>query len=182
MASPDNRLDILKSLHGRALGISNDGHLVLNKPNGAFGTLAMFSDKIITSAQLLALNATPKEVVAAPGASGYALLFQRALIYKPAGTAYAGIAAGEDLVFKYTNGSGAQVSSVIETTGFLDQTTAQVRYVGMPGSTSTTAADVTPVDNANIVLHLLTGEITTGDSPLVVRTWYDIIPMTLPTS
>ena len=119
--------------------------------------------------------------LAAPG-SGYALAFQRAMLYKPAGTAYSGVASGEDLVFKYTDGSGAQVSSVIETTGFLDQATAQVRYVGMPGATTTTAGDVKPVDNAAIVLHLLTGEITTGDSPLVVRVWYDILPMTLPTT
>lgn len=128
----------------------------------------------ITSAQLLALNATPITVVAAPGA-GLAIIPQRVVIYKPAGTAYAGIAVGEDLVLKYTNGSGAQCSSVIETTGFLDQTTAQTRVAGMPGSVTTTAGDYAPVANAAVVLHLLVGEITTGTSPLYVRTFYDII-------
>jgi hypothetical protein len=176
-------LEILKSLHGRAFGLAKEGHLILRRDNGAFGTLGLFTDKIITSAQVLALNATPKEVVAAPGAAGYALVFQRAMLYKPAGTAYAGIAATEDLAFKYTNGSGQQVSAYVEATGFLDQTTAQVRHVtALASNGTTTAGDVTPVDNANIVLQLLVGEITTGDSPLVVRTWYDIIPMTLPTS
>lgn len=132
----------------------------------------------ITSAQLLALNATPQTIVPAPIA-GYANLVNRIAIYKAAGVAYAGIAAGEDLVAKYTDGSGAQVSSVIETTGFLDQATAQTRYAGPPGSTSTTAADVKPVAAAAIVLHLLSGEITTGNQDLIVWTWYDTVPLAL---
>ena len=62
----------------------------------------------ISSAQLLALNATPIQLVAAPGA-GFALILVGMLIQKPAGVAYAGIAAGEDLSVKYTDGSGAEV-------------------------------------------------------------------------
>ena len=45
-----------------------------------------------------------------------------------------------------------------------------------------TDGDLVLYETAAIVLHLLTGEITTGDSPLVVRVWYDILPMTLPTT
>jgi hypothetical protein len=127
----------------------------------------------ITSAQLLALNATPQTIIAAQGANTV-IIPLRMMIYKPAGVAYAGIAAGEDLVLKYTNGSGVQCSGVVETTGFLDQTTAQTRYVGMPASIGATAGDVTPATNAAIVLHLLTGEITTGDQPLYVKVWYDV--------
>lgn len=167
------------SLHGRVFGYDSEtGGLrgsLLGNDNVVRGALAK---KAITSAQLLALNATPIAIIAAPGA-GLANIVNRVGIYKPAGTAYAGIAAGEDLVLKYTNGSGAQVSSVIETTGFLDQTTAQTRYAGPPGSVTTTAADVTPVANAAVVLHLLTGEIITGDAPLVVWCWYDVMPTVL---
>ncbi len=132
----------------------------------------------ITSAQLLALNATPQTIVPAPGA-GLAVILNRLHVYKPAGTAYAGVAVGEDLVAKYTNGSGAQVSSVIETTGFLDQATAQHRYAGLPGAVTTTAADVAPVANAAVVLHLLTGEIITGTSDLIVWAFYDVVPTVL---
>lgn len=166
----------LVSLHGRQIGY--------NTSTGAFrkGSAGLVIGAIrkttITSAQLLALNATPQTIIPAPGA-GKANILTRVHLYKPAGTAYAGIAAGEDLVAKYTNGSGAQVSSVIETTGFLDQTTAQGRYAGPPGSVTTTAADVAPVANAAVVLHLLTGEITTGDSALIVWTFYDVIPTVL---
>lgn len=131
----------------------------------------------VSTAELLALNATPKQIVAAPGA-GLAIVPRLVVIRHAAGTAYAGIAAGEDLVLKYTNGSGAQCSSVIETTGFLDAATAQIRYAGMPASVGSTAGDVTPVANAAVVLHLLSGEITTGDFDLIVRCHYDIISTT----
>jgi hypothetical protein len=109
----------------------------------------------ITSAQLLALNATPITLVSAPG-SGKALEFVSAVVYKPAGTAYAGIAGGEDLAIKYTDGSGAQVNTSLETTSFLDQTTAQLRI------TRPIVTEVVPVANAALVLQLLVGEITTG--------------------
>ena len=170
--------DIQTELHGRRAGLasipSGEG-FIINRQDGTQTLLGMQVSATITSAQLLALNATPQTVLAAQG-SGIAIVPTRLIVYKPAGTAYAGIAAGEDLVLKYTNGSGAQCSGVIETTGFLDQTSAQVRYVGMPGSTSTTAGDVTPVANAAVVLHLLSGEITTGDQPLYLRMLYDVIP------
>lgn len=166
---------IRTSIHGRRLGLSESGGLVLTRPDGNQGLLGHYRTQRITSAQLLALNATPRSVIPAPGA-GLAIIPVRVALYKPAGTAYAGIAAGEDLVLKYTDGSGAQVSSVIEATGFLDQATAQTRVAGGPGATGTTAGDFTPVANAAVVLHLLTGEIITGTSDLYVRTWYDIIP------
>lgn len=121
----------------------------------------------ITSAQLLALNATPVTLIAAPGASKIAE-FVSAIVHKPAGTAYAGIAAGEDLAIKYTDASGAQVNTSLETTGFLDQTTAQSRL------TRQISTEYTPVVNAPIVAHLLTGEITTGDSPLYLTIFYRV--------
>lgn len=124
--------------------------------------------KTITSAQVLALNATPREVIAAQGTNKATIVIGGA-IHKPAGTAYAGIAAGEDLVLKFTNASGAECSTQVETTGFLDQTTAQTR--AFFGFGDTAAAVNYPV-NAAVVLHLLSGEITTGDSNLIVRVRY----------
>ena len=167
-------VDVLRSIVGRRLGLTADDRLVFTRAGGSQEILGPAPTVTVTSAQLLALNATPKTLVAAPGA-GFAIVPKRVVIYKPAGTAYAGIASGEDLVLKYTNGSGAQCSSVIETTGFLDQTTAQTRVAHAPGSMTTVAGDYAPVANAALVLHLLSGEITTGDSPLYVRVWYDIL-------
>jgi len=169
---------ISTSLHGRRIGLgapTENDPLVINHADGSQTLLGCYITKAVTSAQLLALNATPQSIIPAQGA-GFAVIPTRVAIYKPAGTAYAGIAAGEDLVLKYTNGSGAQCSSVIETTGFLDQATAQTRVAGMPASTGSTAGDYAPVANAAVVLHLLTGEITTGDSPIYVRVWFDVVP------
>jgi hypothetical protein len=121
----------------------------------------------ITAAQILALNATPIEIVPAAGA-GTVIEFESAVFHKIAGTAYAGIAAGEDIAIKYTNGSGAQVNTSLETTGFMDQTTAQTRI------TRAIATEYTPVANAALVLQILTGEITTGDSPLYITVSYKV--------
>lgn len=129
----------------------------------------------ITSAQLLALNATPIALVAAPGA-GKALIFEGMLVQKPAGTAYAGIAVGEDLSVKYTDSSGAEVAQC-ETTGFLDAATDQIRYV-RPHAAASAASQITPVANAALVLHLLVGEIITGDSPLNIEIDYRVVDTT----
>lgn len=130
-------------------------------------------DVLVPAASVLALNATPVTLVPAPG-TGLALSFVRAVIHKPAGTAYAGIAAGEDLSFRYTDGSGTEMGEC-EATGFLDQATAQTREVVRYAAASLISSS-TPTANAAIVLHMLAGEITTGDSPLHVRVIYHIIP------
>lgn len=122
----------------------------------------------ITSAQLLALNATPITLVQAPG-SNKMLIFNRMTVHKPAGTAYAGIAAGEDLAVKYTNSSGAQVNTSLEATGFLDQTTKQTRL------SRAIVTEYTPIVNAALVLQMLTGEITTGNSPLYIKIEYAVV-------
>ena len=54
------------------------------------GSACMFVDATITSAQVLALFATPRTLVAAPGANK-ALILEGAVFYKPAGTAYASV-------------------------------------------------------------------------------------------
>lgn len=129
-------------------------------------------DVTVSSAELLALNATPKTIVAAPG-SGLAIVPIAALLFLDYGTAaYAGIAAGEDLAFKYTNAAGTQIFTV-EATGFLDATADAIRYADAGSSL------LTPTANAAVVLHMLTGEIITGDSPLKIRFFYRVVPTTL---
>lgn len=137
-------------------------------------------DVTISSAELLALFTTPITVIPAPGANTAAIPLGM-ILHKPAGTAYGGIAAGEDLVLKYTDASGAQCISQVEATGFLDQATAQTRYVGGVGAVGVIGAigDITPVANAAVVIHLLTGNITTGDTPLYLRVFYKTIPTVL---
>lgn len=135
-----------------------------------------FVDVTISSAQLLALNATPRTILAAPGA-GLANVLIDVVAYKAAGTAYAGIAGGEDLSIKYTDASGLEVAE-IETTGFLDQATAQTRYARSFAAASGVSS-ITPVANAALVIMLLVGEITTGNSPLNLRVYYRTVPTVL---
>jgi hypothetical protein len=130
---------------------------------------SFIAEVTVSSAQLLALFATPQPLVAAPGAAKANILDEITLFLDFATTAYGGIAAGEDLTVKYTDASGA-ILATIETTGFLDATADAVRIAPI-----TTAAAHTPVPNAALVLHLLVAEIATGDSPLKVRTRYHII-------
>lgn len=157
----------LVSMHGRQLyyDTSTGGFKY-----GSAGLVRNALKKVtLTSAQILALNATPISVLAAPG-TGLTTIVNRVTAYKPAGTAYAGIATGEDLAFKYTNASGA-IAAQIETTGFLDSTGALMASSSSPGGLVTT--------NAAIVAHMLTGEITTGDTDLILWISYDIVPTVL---
>lgn len=119
----------------------------------------------VSSAELLALFTTPKTIVAAPGTS-FAVFPVRAKIFKPAGTAYASV---QDLSFKYTGAAGAEVLKITGA-GFLDQATAQVRF-GLPNFT----VAMTPVANAVMTLHSLTGNPTTGTSVLQVEFFYTLV-------
>lgn len=174
--------DIITSLHGRKFGLSFLGELVVNRGLGRDQDQEVLHRSItvfVTSAQLLALNATEIQIVPAPG-SGRFTMVRKWMVYKPAGTAYAGVAAGEDLTLKYTNASGAQVASPIEATGFLDSAAAQTAWASTKGSAdNATPASALAVANAAIVAHLLVGEITTGDTGVFIKVWYDEYPMVL---
>lgn len=140
-------------------------------------------DVELTSAELLALYTTPVEVLPTlPSGQAYIILGVTAV--KPAGTAYAGIDVSEDLTLKYTNGSGSVLAS-LETTGFLDQATKQVRHA-FPSSWTTNAPsallNVTPVESAKVVAHMSSGNITTGNTSLHLRIRYAIVPTDLDVS
>jgi predicted RecA/RadA family phage recombinase len=123
----------------------------------------------ISSAELLALHGTPKQLVAAP-AAGYAIVPVDAQLFLDYNsTPYDGIASGEDLAFCYTNASGNQVGTV-ETTGFLDASADAHRNVLFTGASAPTSA-------AALVLALLVGEIATGNSPLKVRVRYRVVQL-----
>ena len=85
-------------------------------------------DVVIPSADILTLNASVYTLIPTPG-SGKVLIFEGALAYKPSGTAYAGVAGGEDLDIRYTNASGHKVAE-LELTGFASVATSQRRWVG----------------------------------------------------
>lgn len=123
----------------------------------------------VSSAELLALFTTPKTLVAAPGAGLAIVPVDASLFLDYGSTPYDGVAAGEDLAFKYTDASGGQLASV-ETDGFLTLSADAHREVIFTGT-------VTPTANAALVLHMLVGNIATGNSPLKVRVRYRVVPL-----
>lgn len=124
----------------------------------------------ISSSEILALRATPKTLVAAPGA-GKKLQFLSIDVYLDA-TATGYVESSANLGVRYTNGSGVQVSDDIEATGFIDQTT----------DTATSGrAKADPIvaksgcENQLLCLHNLgAGEYTTGTGVMRVKVRYAV--------
>lgn len=120
----------------------------------------------ITAAEMLALRATPKTLVAAPGA-GYVLEFISALFIYDYTAAFT--ESDDNIDIKYTNASGAIVSTELDATGLLDATSDQLRTL-KPITT-----DLTPVENAALVLHNSgNGEWGGTGSPCRVKVAYRV--------
>ncbi len=106
----------------------------------------------VTAGQLLALRATPKTLVAAPGVGKF-LEFVSALLRINFVVAHdAPTNAGDDLGIRYTNGSG-QVVATQEATGFINAAANAIRILKGGAAPAATATDIVPVDNAALVLH-----------------------------
>lgn len=125
----------------------------------------------VSSAELLALRATPKTIVPAPGA-GKMNVFHAAVFIADNGTAY--VVGTNDLAFRYASTTGDVISQTIDTAGLLDQTTDIMSYVGPVATDSKTPkADC---ENTTIVLHNTgAGELTTGTGVVRVKCWYSIV-------
>ena len=80
----------------------------------------------VSSAEILALNTTAKELVPAPGANKV-LEFISATIKHIAGAAYVEPDAPDDCYIRYSGGQ--QCSADIDSTNFLDQTDDEIRVI-----------------------------------------------------
>jgi len=128
----------------------------------------------LTALQIRTLKTTAVEVIPAPGATrAISILHMHAwLAYNSA--AYDGVGAGENLVLKYTNASGATITNAITGTGFADATSTQHRCVlGLQ-------TEITPVANAAVVANVLSGEwyAAAGNSPINLQITYIDLPVT----
>jgi hypothetical protein len=119
----------------------------------------------VTSAEILALFTTAKELVPAPG-SGYVNEFISAVLildYVSAAYATNGV-----LTVHETDISGTAVSDAIALAAFLAKTEDWIVVV------QALSADTTLTANAALVLAVGTGNTITGDSPISVRTTYRV--------
>jgi len=129
------------------------------------GTNIDYAEIAITSAELLALNATPKTLVAAPG-TGYVTEFISALLildYVSAAYANNGI-----LGVYETNAAGPVQSDTVALADFLAKTADTMVVL------QALSADTTMLANKALVLTMATGESITGDSPVRVKVAYRI--------
>lgn len=134
----------------------------------------------LSSAQILALNATPITLVNAPGTGKYIEVVSVHLWLDYNSAAYAADAA-EDFAVRYNNASGSIICSV-ETdggTGLLEQAN-DVHRILYPIGTALYAIE--PEANQPVVAHMLVGEVITGDSPIKYRVSYRIRTLEFSTS
>lgn len=106
--------------------------------------------RVITNDEMKALKATPLVVLQAPGA-GWAYQVERIYATCSAGTAWTETA--DNILIEYTGGTDILT---IETTGFIDQATAQVR------TQAVVATVLTPVANEGIQITNADDEIGGG--------------------
>jgi hypothetical protein len=132
--------------------------------------IAAYKEVAITSAELLALRATPKTLVAAPGAGLMLEFVSLALFLDYNSAAY--VESTANLAVRYTGTTGTIVSQAIEATGFADAT-GDIATMGLP--------KVDPIalkaacENQALVLHNTgAGEWTTGNSPIRAKISYAI--------
>lgn len=131
----------------------------------------------ISAAQVKALKGSPVTLVKAPG-PGRVLVFEGLLAFLKFNTAaYGTPGAGQDLAVNYSDASGAQLGRC-EAAGFLDGASDQLRFV-RPFATTSGNSAIAPAINAPLVMHMLIDEISVGDSPLICRTFYRIVPAAL---
>lgn len=143
---------------------------ILNTGFSINGVQIRWAEVAISSSDLLALRATPKTLVAAPGA-GYLLEFLGGVLFLDA-TATAYVESAANLLVKFTDGSGAAVSQVAEATGFIDQT-ADTMTTLEPKIDAIVAK--TGCENKALVLHQNgAAEYTTGTGVMRAKIRYAI--------
>lgn len=127
-------------------------------------TFLRYAEVTLTNAEMLALRASPKELVAAPGAGKLLEFISATLLFDYTG-AYT--ETDDNMAVRYENGSGVQVSDTIEATGFVDATADTITFArkGVDGIVAKTGAE-----NKALVLHNTgNGEFGGGNASNVVR-------------
>ena len=129
--------------------------------------IVRYAEVEISAAEILALFAAPKELVAAPGA-GKVLEFISLLLAYDWGTVAYTIGTAGNLQVKYTDGSGVAVSTTRAATGFLDAVADAL------SSLDKLEATVEPAVNEPLVLTVATASPTAGDSPIHAKVAYRV--------
>lgn len=128
-----------------------------------------FTEVFIASGEVIALSATPKVLLSAPGASRV-IEFLGGVIFIASGS-IPYVESGSNLAIRYVGSGGIQISEDIEATGFIDQSDDVMTMVRPKHGTVATQAQC---ENQPIVLHNLGVEYTAGDRHLRCKFGYRI--------
>jgi hypothetical protein len=131
----------------------------------------------LTNAEVKALRAAPKTLIAAPGAGNLIVVESITLQLNYGGT-NAFTETADNLVVQY-NGSGTDITGAIETTGFIDQT-ADMAAVYYPAAIAAMATATVGVDEAVELFNTGDGEIggnAAADNTLNVTVAYRVVAM-----
>jgi len=144
-------------------------------PNQLPNTVAQTAKTTLTSAQLLALQATPIQVVSAPGTGFITRPTSVSFFFHPMTTPYA--TGSGNFVFKF--GSNIVTSSLMSD-GIIQETVEQVGCitpsVGVLGGG--TFGDLSDYENkALLISQDGSGEFTNGDGTLTVVVQYNVEPI-----
>lgn len=130
----------------------------------------------VTATEMQSLYGTPVKLIDAPGAN-YAIVFLDAVVlYDRVGAGYDDVDTDEQLVFCYTS-SDTVVVAEIETTGMIDQTNDELRYVKHHSAAVGNNSSIELRPNEPLVIQLESGEVysAAGDSPLDIVIHYKIV-------
>ncbi len=128
-------------------------------------TVIKYAEVAITNAEIKALRATPKTLVAAPGA-GKVLEFISATLFHDYGS-NALTETADNMAIRFENGSGTIVSQAIEAGGFVDATADTMTNV-LPKIDAASAK--TACENKALVLHN-TGDGEYGGNAAADTVW-----------
>jgi hypothetical protein len=150
--------------------LSDGTYVILTDSNGLIQSSALSAFVVqtatvsLSAANILALNATPITLVAAQGA-GTTIIVDSILVTMT--TTATQFANGGAVEFRYTDASGAKVSA--------DLAAAVVTATAGTTRTLKTAADVTAVANAPIVVDNATAPFITGTGTAVITVNYHVV-------
>lgn len=133
----------------------------------------------LTSAEILALNATPITLISAPGASKAVIVDEIQLFLDFNSAAYVA-GAGEDLSIQYSG--GAVIAEIDNDAVAFLTATADAQWLGQPSAVYAVSAAasgdgvlLSTIDNESVDITILSGEVATGDSPINYVIRYRII-------
>lgn len=119
----------------------------------------------LTSAEILALNTTPKELIAAPGAGYYIRVIGFTCVLNYNSVAY----TGNSLVVHHTGSTANLLSSTFYTIGSA--------YMTFVNPSSPANATLAIIENSSLIAEVQSANPASGNSTIDIYVTYSIIPV-----